>query len=124
MLPLLYPGITGPASNLSFSLRRSLTLLETEMSYIVCFHTVEIKKKNKTPVLKLVRGHNEEITAQDIYSRGFLLHGESNSTCQSLYLDTFESSHKTRVFLLNLNAVEFKDKPFESQRPQSVTSLS
>lgn len=98
MLPLLGPGITGPASNLSFSLRMSLTWLETEMSYIACLHTVEINKKSKTPVLKLARGHSEEMTTQDVYSSGSLLHGESNSTCQSLYLDTFESSHKTQVY--------------------------
>lgn len=98
MLPLLYTGITGPAFNLSFSLRMSLTRLETEMSYIVCLHTVEINKKNKTPVLKLVRGQSEEMTTQDIYSNGSLLHGKSNSTCQSLYLGTFESSHKTRMY--------------------------
>lgn len=62
MLPLLYPGITGPASNLAFSLRMSLThQLETEMSCAVCLHTVEMNKKNKTPVLKLARGYNEEM---------------------------------------------------------------
>lgn len=67
MLLLLYPGIIGPASNLAFTLRMSLThQLETEMSYIACLHTVEINKKNKTPVLKLSRGHNEEMTTQDI----------------------------------------------------------
>lgn len=54
MLPLLYPGIIGPASNRAFSLRMSLThQLETKGSYVVRLPIVEINRKNKNPVLKL-----------------------------------------------------------------------